>query len=241
MEKRKKPNRTKSRMEIYIPEDDKIRIKEKSKALGYSSVSSFLLDSSKSFFRLKVDMSVYRDLIREINYIGKNINSIVRRINSEKFFSDLDIEHLERLLEQIYNLMDSEYRRLGKLAFNFTSDDLDKDETLKIIEAYKKNNLPVPKRELLKETYEHIYDSLVFITELVRESKYQDETIEDYIWQFLYGKTLSSLSEVDLIEFGDMIYSYYEVLKIKKIKLDYHFSDDDWFELLDILDKYEVR
>ena len=91
MEKRKKPNRTKSRMEIYIPEDDKIRIKEKSKALGYSSVSSFLLDSSKSFFRLKVDMSVYRDLIREINYIGKNINSIVRRINSEKFFSDTRI------------------------------------------------------------------------------------------------------------------------------------------------------
>lgn len=48
-------------------------------------------------------MSVYRDLTREINYIGKNINSIVRRINSEKFFSDLDIDHIERLLEQIYD------------------------------------------------------------------------------------------------------------------------------------------
>ena len=226
---------------LSVTTEEKEEIKKKAIDLGYATASSFLLDSSRSFFRLKVDMSVYRDLIREINYIGKNINSIVRRINSEKFFSDLDIEHLERLLEQIYNLMDSEYKRLGKLAFNFTSDDLDTDETVKIIEAYKKNNLPIPKHELLKETYEHIYDSLVFITELVRESKYQDETIEDYIWQFLYGKTLSSLSEVDLIKFSDKIYSYYEILKIKKIKLNYQFSDDDWFELLDILDAYEIR
>lgn len=231
----------KTYLQISLTKEQKEAIKIKANDLGYYSVSAFLLDSSRSFFRLKVDMSVYRDLIREINYIGKNINSIVRRINSEKFFSDLDIEHLERLLEQIYNLMDSEYKRLGKLAFNFTSDDLDTDETVKIIEANKKNNLPVPKRELLKETYEHIYDSLVFITELVRESKYQDEMIEEYIWGYLYGKTLSSLSEIDLIKFSDSIYSFYEVLKIKKIKLDYQFSDDDWFELLDILDAYEIK
>ncbi|UDM79285.1 hypothetical protein [Vagococcus fluvialis] len=75
----------------------KEEIKNKAIDLGYASASSFLLDSSRSFFRLKVDMSVYRNLIREVNYIGKNINSIVRRINSEKFFSDLDIDYIERL------------------------------------------------------------------------------------------------------------------------------------------------
>ena len=68
-----------------------------------------------------------------------------------------------------------------------------------------------------------------------------DEMIEDYIWGYLYGKTLSSLSEIDLIKFSDSIYSFYEVLTIKKIKLDYQFSDDDWFELLDILDAYEIK
>ncbi len=231
----------KTYLQISLTKEQKEAIKIKANDLGYYSVSAFLLDSSRSFFRLKVDMSVYRDLTKEVNYIGKNINSIVRRINSEKFFSDLDIDYIERLLEQIYDLMDSEYKRLAKLAFHFTSDDLDIEESLKIIEEYKKNNLPVPKRELLKETYEHIYDSLVFITELVRESKYQDEMIEDYIWGYLYGKTLSSLSEIDLIKFSDSIYSFYEVLKIKKIKLDYQFSDDDWFELLDILDAYEIK
>ena len=66
-------------------------------------------------------------------------------------------------------------------------------------------------------------------------------TVRDYIWGYLYGKTLSSLSEIDLIKFSDSIYSFYEVLKIKKIKLDYQFSDDDWFELLDILDAYEIK
>lgn len=58
---------------------------------------------------LNVDMSVYRKLYREVNYIKKNINSIVRRINSEKFYSDLEIEQIERRMDEIYELMKKEY------------------------------------------------------------------------------------------------------------------------------------
>lgn len=85
-------------------------------------------------------MSVYRKLYREVNYIGKNINSIVRRINSEKFYSDLEVEHLERRMDEIYGLMEKEYDRLEKVAFHFTSNDLTEDEVVKIIKAYEENH-----------------------------------------------------------------------------------------------------
>ena len=73
----------KTYLQISLTKEQKEAIKIKANDLGYYSVSAFLLDSSRSFFRLKVDMSVYRDLTKEVNYIGKNINSIVRRIDSE--------------------------------------------------------------------------------------------------------------------------------------------------------------
>lgn len=240
MNVRKKPNRTKSRMEIYIPENDKILIKKKAKDLGYSSVSSFLLDSYKSFFLLDIDMSVYRKLTREINYIGKNINSIIRRINTEKIFSDLDIEHLERRLDEIYDLINDEYKRLNKLVFDFTSDDLAKDDVEKIIKEFENKSMEVPKYLLLENVYQKIHDSMVFITEMISESEHQDEAVEEYIWNYLYGKTLKSLDENKLTKFSNELYKYFEILKIKKINLEYQFTDDDWFELLDILDKYEV-
>lgn len=66
----------------------------------------------------------------------KNINSIVRRINSEKFYSDLAVEHLERRMHEIYELMKKEYDRLEKLFFHFTSNDLTEDKVGKIIKAY---------------------------------------------------------------------------------------------------------
>lgn len=184
-------------------------------------------------------MSVYRKLTKEVNYIGKNINSIVRRINSEKFYSDLDIEHLERKIDEIYELIKMEYKRLGELAFNFTSNDLTDDEVVKVIKAYKEKHLPVSKFVLLQDVYQNIHDSLVFIIEIIQESKYQDEEIEEYLWCYLNSDFINNLSDERLTEFSNRLLKYYENLRRQKLKLDYHFSDDDWFDLVDILDDYE--
>lgn len=231
--------RKKTYLQISLSPKDKEYIKEKAKLFGYATISAFLIDSANSHIMLNVDMSVYRKLYREVNYIGKNINSIVRRINSEKFYSDLEVEHLERRMDEIYGLMEKEYDRLEKVAFHFTSNDLTEDEVVKIIKAYEENHLPIPKFVLLQDVYQNIHDSLVFITEMIRESKYQDEEIEEYLWIYLNNDFIKNLNDERLTEFSNRLLKYYENLRRKKLNLDYHFSDDDWFDLVDILDDYE--
>ena len=231
--------REKTYLQISLSPKDKEYIKEKTKSFGYATISAFLIDSTKSCIMLNVDMSVYRKLYREVNYIEKNINSIDRRINSEKFFSDLEVEHLERRMDEIYGLMEKEYDRLEKVAFHFTSNDLTGDEVVKIIKAYEENHLPIPKFVLLQDVYQNIHDSLVFITEMIQESKYQDEEIEEYLWRYLNSDFIKNLSDERLTEFSNRLLKYYENLRRMKLNLDYHFSDDDWFDLVYILDDYE--
>ena len=50
-----------------------------------------------------------------------------------------------------------------------------------------------------------------------------------------------NLSDERLTEFSNRLLKYYENLRRKKLNLDYPFSDDDWFDLVDILDDYEEQ
>ncbi|MFJ7941820.1 plasmid mobilization protein [Peribacillus sp. NPDC096622] len=76
--------------QMRLTEEDKKFIKNKADKMGYNNVSAFLLESAKSHFRLNIDMSIYRKLTSEINYIGKNINSLIRKVNTLGAYSDID-------------------------------------------------------------------------------------------------------------------------------------------------------
>lgn len=56
----------------------------------------------------------------------------------------------------------------------------------------------------------------------------------------MYGYTLYFLEEKQLKELADKIFFFAEKLKMKLLKADNFFDDDDWFELKDILDEYEI-
>ncbi|WCG06125.1 hypothetical protein PML89_09675 (plasmid) [Vagococcus lutrae] len=229
----------KDSLKISVTTEEKEGMKKKAKELGFGSVSAFLLDASETYFRLNVDMSVYRKLMREINYIGKNINALVRGINTDRLITDLDIYTLEKKLEEIKELMMMEYMHLSDLQFNFTSDKLTEDDTIRMIEGFQKNNLEVPKKVLLEEVYENIHGSFALIIDMIRTSKYQDELIEEYVWDFIHSSAIDNLSDDELIRLSDKLFKYYEKLRLKAIDLDYHFTDEDWFNLLEIIDEFE--
>lgn len=229
----------KDSLKISVTTEEKEAMKKKAKELGFGSVSAFLLDASETYFRLNVDMSVYRKLMREINYIGKNINALVRSINTDRLITDLDIYTLEKKLEEVKELMMKEYMYLSDLQFKFTSDKLTEDDTIRMIEAFQKNNLKVPKKVLLEEVYENIHGSFALIIDMIRTSKYQDELIEEYVWDFIHSSAIDNLSDDDLIRLSDKLFKYYEKLRLKAIDLDYHFTDEDWFNLLEIIDEFE--
>ncbi|PFX43660.1 hypothetical protein COL24_05200 [Bacillus toyonensis] len=230
----------KTYLQITLNEKDKEMIKNKAVELGYKSTSAFIIDSTKTHFKLEIDMKVYRDLAKQINYIGKNINSLIRRINTDGIYTDSDIDFLRVNQKKIVNLINTEYDRLIDLKTKFNSDSLSKKQKEKLIQSLTENQIQIPKKLALEEVYEKIKEDFVYIIECIENSHEQDKEVLEYVWQYLYGDTLFKLDDNQLIELGDSIFIFAQRLKFKLAKLDNVFGDDDWFELKDILDEYEI-
>ncbi|OUA68014.1 hypothetical protein BK786_08865 [Bacillus thuringiensis serovar thailandensis] len=232
----------KTYLQITLDEKDKEMIKNKAVELGYKSTSAFVIDSTKSYFKLEVDMKAYRDLTKEINYIGKNINSLIRRINTDGIYidNDIDIDFLRVNQKKIIKLINTEYDRLLDLKTQFNSDSLSKKQKEKLIKSLSENQIKIPKKLVLEEVYEKIKEDFVYIIECIENSPEQDMEVTEYVWQYLYGDTLYKLEDDQLIKLADSIFIFAQKVKFKLSKLDNVFSDDDWFELKDILDEYEI-
>ncbi|PER44121.1 hypothetical protein COL26_19020 [Bacillus thuringiensis] len=230
----------KTYLQITLDEKDKEMIKNKAVELGYKSTSAFVIASAKSYFKLEVDMKAYRDLTKEINYIGKNINSLIRRINTDGMYTDSDIDFLRINQKKIVNLINTEYDRLIDLKTKFNSDSLSKKQKEILIQSLTENQIQIPKKLVLEEVYEKIKEDFVYIIECIDNSPEQDKEVTEYVWQYLYGDTLYNLDDNRLIKLADIIFIFSQKLKFKLSKLDNVFEDDDWFELKDILDEYEI-
>ncbi|EAF6865769.1 hypothetical protein AVK86_15265, partial [Listeria monocytogenes] len=157
--------RKNKQLKLRLSEEDINYIKNKSEELGYKTVSAFVIDSAKNHFKIDMDMSIYRELTKEINYIGKNINSLVRRINSDGFYSDNDIEIIESNQRKIINKMNKEYDRLLNLKKKTTSDNLSLKDKKNLIESLTKLDIEIPKKVVLEELYEKIKDDVIYICE----------------------------------------------------------------------------
>lgn len=232
--------RIKTDLKISLSKDDKEFVKNKATELGYKTVSAFLIDSAKTHFKLEVDMKVYRDLTKEINYIGKNINSLIRRINTDGIYTDNDIDFLRTNQKKIIKLINTEYDRLINLKTKFTSDSLSTKEKKTLLRSLSENQIKIPKKLVLEEVYEKIKEDFVYIIECIENSPEQDVEVTEYVWQYLYGDTLYKLDDNQLIKLADSIFIFAQKLKFKLSKLDNIFSNEDWFELKDILDEYEI-
>lgn len=232
--------RSNTYFQIRLSPEDKEFIKNKAEQFGYNNVSAFLIESAKSHFRLNVDMSIYRNLAREINYIGKNINSLIRRINTDGIYTDSDIDFLKINQKKIIDIMNKEYDRLLNLKKNFNSENLSLNDKENLIKVFQQNQLEVPKKIVLEEIFEQIKDDIIYVIQAIEKSPKQDKDIEDYVWEYLYGDTIFSLDDEKLVEFANEIFIYSQKLKMKLAKLDNIFDDNDWFSFKEILDKYEV-
>ncbi|MCQ6305779.1 hypothetical protein [Bacillus cereus] len=233
-------NRKKERLEIQLFKDDKEMIKNKAEELGYKTVSAFLIDSAKTHFKLEVDMKVYRDLTKEINYIGKNINSLIRRIHTDGIYTDQDMDFLKVNQKKIIKIIQKEYDRLLDLKTKFTSDSLTKKQKKRLIESLSENQISIPKKLVLEEVYEKIKEDFMYIIASIENSPAQSKGVAEYVWRYVYGDTLYTLEDNRLIEFADKIFMFSQKLKFKLAKLEQIFEDKDWYEFKDILDEYEI-
>jgi hypothetical protein len=232
--------RIKTSLKISLSEEEKEFIRKKSEEYGYKTVSGFLIDSAKNHFKVELDLSVYRELAKEINYIGKNINNLIRHIFTVGVYTKSDLDEIKRNQEIIIEKLNKEYDNLLRLRKKYTSSNMTLKDKKKLIKELTKHEIETPKKLVLEELYERIREDIIYICDSIENSPEQEEGIADYVYEYMYGYTLFSLDEKQLIEFADKIFFFTEKLKMKLLKPDNYFDDDDWFELKDILDEYEV-
>ena len=225
---------------MRVTEEEKEWVKNKANKLGYHSMTAFLMHAAETQIQLTVDMKVYRDLTKEINYIGKNINNLIRHIYTQGIYADSDIDFLKANQEKIWDLINKQYDKLLSLGKDFTSEKISLESLEDIAATLEKEKLEIPKRFVLEEIYEGIKNDFLYLIEVIKKSPEQEEDVVEYLFEYLYGDTLFQLEDAALIAFSDELFSFTQKIKFKMMKLEYHFDDEDWFELKDILDEYEI-
>lgn len=225
---------------IRVTAAEKEFIKTKCYELGYKTISAFLIESAQNSFKLEVDMSVYRNIAKEINYIGKNINNLVRKINIAGFYSDIDLNVIHENQQKILKIMNKEYDRLLDLEKKHSENELSLQDKKRLIEHLTKHDLDIPKKILLEEILEYLKDDLIYIYNIILNSRAKNDGLHDYLLDYMSGKTLFTLDDKLIVQFSDELFRYTQKLKFKLVNIEEDFNDDDWYELKDILDEYEV-
>lgn len=229
----------KIRFNLSLYPKEKDFIQNKSNEYGYKNVSSFILNSAENFFMIDVDLSHFDKVAKEINYIGNNINNLVHHIFTVGVYSDYDLKEIQRLQKEIFKRLDKEYDYLLKLRRKYKESNMSLKDKKKLIEELKKHEIDIPKEVLLKEIYEKIRNNVLYICKLIEDSPEQEDGISDYVYEYLFDGNLFDLDEKKLIQFADDIFIFSEKMKMKLLNVMNIFEDEDWYDLKDILDKYE--
>ncbi|MQQ79380.1 hypothetical protein GFV15_00020 [Lactococcus lactis] len=223
-----------------VTEEEKDYISKKSSENGFNSISAFIMDCINNKISFEVDMKVYKQIAKEINYIGRNINQIIRSINAKKYYTENELKDINMNLEKIYELESKEFSRLSKLKFNVNNSSSVNRTLKKIIHDYEQASLPVPKAKLLKEVYKELREDFIFIIELIKDSKEIDDDLATYFIDSVLAGNVEKIEEGELISFYDEFELFSENIRIKTIDINYNFSENDWFKMKDILEKYNI-
>lgn len=228
------------RITLRIDQKEKDIIKAKAERLGYKTLKAFILSAAENHFLIELDLSAYDKVAKEINYVGKNINSLIRRINTDGIYTQSDVLYLSEKLNEIVDIMNKDYKDFIKLRKKYESDKMSIKEKKNLIKALQQNEIRIPKKVALEEIYNSIKDDMIYLSDLIAYSPELDETFVDYLWQYLYGETLYNLADDKLIDLSDRLFIFTQKIKMKLLNLDNIFDEDDWDNLKEILDEYEI-
>lgn len=99
--------------------------------------------------------------------------------------------------------------------------------------------MKIPKELLFGEVFERIREDFDFLIKCLDDSPKQEKELSEFVWDYLYSNSIVNLNEDSLIELYNELFILSEKIKFKTERKGYCFSDDDWFELKEIIDKYQ--
>ena len=92
---------------LFVNEEEDKIIKEKMKQLGTDNFGAYARKMLIDWYVVKTDYTTIKNLIKEINKIGVNINQIAKRTNETNRIYEDDIKELKGELEQVWQLLKS--------------------------------------------------------------------------------------------------------------------------------------
>lgn len=92
---------------LFVNEEEDKIIKEKMKQLGTDNFGAYARKMLIDGYVVKTDYTTIKNLIKEINKIGVNINQIAKRANETNRVYEDDIKELKGELEQVWQLLKS--------------------------------------------------------------------------------------------------------------------------------------
>lgn len=227
-------------LQLSISQEDKDYILEQAPLKGFKTASAFVMDCVYNKISFEVDMKAYREIAKEINYIGRNINQVIRSINSKNYFTENELKNLNINLDKIYKLEAKEFKRLSQLKFNVNNNASLNRTLKKIINDYEKANLTIPKSKLLKELYKELREDFIFIIELIKSSNECDDDLATYFIDSVLAGSVEEIKDNELISFYDEFELFVENIRLKTIDINYNFTENDWFTMKEILEKYNI-
>lgn len=222
-------------LRFRVTSEEKELIVKKGKEEGFTSTSAFLKACTKKYVSLNIDTSNYLDMVNETRKIGRNINSIIRDIRYNNLISDKDILTLETSLITIENLLKDDKKELDDLSNSFEN-----ISTKKLIELVNKYDMEVPLSAIYDSIVEMIKDNLIYIINIMKRDKWETHNIE-FIYRFIYNLLPDRYDEIHLSKINNDIYKYTLKIKNKNINDKYNFSEQNYIELVDIIEHHEMK
>lgn len=90
---------------LFVNEEEDKIIKEKMKQLGTDNFGAYARKMLIDGYIVKTDYTEIKNLSKEINKIGVNINQIAKRTNETNRIYEEDIKELKGELEQVWQLL----------------------------------------------------------------------------------------------------------------------------------------
>ena len=93
--------------QFFVNEEEEKMINEKMQQLGTKNFGAYARKMLIDGYVIKTDYTTIKNLIKEVNKIGVNINQVAKKVNETNRIYDEDIKELKGDLEQVWQLLKS--------------------------------------------------------------------------------------------------------------------------------------
>ena len=94
-------------VKFYVDDKELALINEHFKAARFSSRGAYLRKMAIDGFVVNIDTTDIKQLIKEVNIIGKNINQAVALMNSSGYANYTDVSIIKSMVNDIWRLLKS--------------------------------------------------------------------------------------------------------------------------------------